>query len=118
MKVGHEEQHEQLKNQLVEMIAAVAVKQTENHLELLALDKARGVEMSGMRADIDQVKADVAQIKADIAQVKADSAQVKADVSSIHYKIAASELAAERRHDSLLNAIRTLRGVPGVSFAM
>lgn len=128
-----------MKDDLVSMIADTAVMATEQHLEVLTLIKGQSVEIAGMRASIDQVKADLSGVKADVALVKADVAlvkadvasvrvdvaivnakvdQVKADVSSIRAKLVASDVAAEKRHDELLDAIRSMRGVKGVSFAM
>lgn len=99
MKVGKHVEDRPLREELVEMIADVAVRQTENHLEVIGMFKDRDVQICGLRADMDQVKVDVAQVKADVAQVKAS-------VSSINARLAASEFAAEKRHDELIVAIR------------
>ncbi|OGH62209.1 MAG: hypothetical protein A2848_00580 [Candidatus Magasanikbacteria bacterium RIFCSPHIGHO2_01_FULL_50_8] len=104
MKDGHTVREQRLKDELVDMIADVAVMATERHLEVVALFKGQGVEIATMRADIDQVKADVAQVRADVSSIKA--------------KMTASEVAAEKRHDALLGAIRGLRGVPNAMFAL
>jgi dsDNA-binding SOS-regulon protein len=83
-------------DKLCEMIADVAVKQTENHLEVLGLFKAQNVEMAKMQANIDQIRADGSSLKA---------------------RVIASEVAADQRHEDLLEAIRASRGVPGMAFA-
>jgi hypothetical protein len=97
MKDGHTVREQQLKNELVSMIADVAVTATERHLEVVALFKEQRVEIASLRAEVGQVKADVSSIKA---------------------KMAAAELAADKRHDELLGAIRGLRGVPNALFAL
>lgn len=111
MKEAYTVREAKLKDELVSMIADVAVQATEQHLEVLTLFKNQNVEIATLRSDVDQVKADVAQVKADVAQVKAD-------VSSLKAKMIATEVSAERRHDELLNTIRALRGVPGASYAV
>lgn len=137
MKEGHKKQDES-RDELISMIADVAVMGTENHLEVLGLIKDQNVQIAGIAADVAQVRADVSSVDAKIAGMDAKFAgidaqfastdakiasvdakvdQVKADVSSIKAKMVASDVAADKRHDELLNAIRSVRGVPGVMFA-
>ena len=73
------------------MIADVAVMATEQHLEVMTLIRGHDVQFAMLHADMNQIKADVSSIKA---------------------QIAASDFAAEQRHENLLDAIRSLHGVP------
>ncbi len=114
-----------LKDELVVMIADVAVMATERHLEVVDLLKGHDLKISGLQAGFDQLKADIAgvdakieHVKADVASVKADVAQVKADVSSIKTKMLTSEMAADKRHEELLDAIRGTRSVSNRVFAL